>query len=186
MNDTANKFQSELNPSERILWSGQPYPGVVIRAADWFIIPFTLIWGGLALFFAYSMITQHALFGAILISFFFALVGLYVIFGRFFVDVLQRRNTYYALTNKRAIIISGVFTQHIKTLIISNLSEIGVMTRRNGSGTITFGSSHPLAWMYASSGFPNMGLYHAAPSFENIREVRSVYQLVKQVQTGSA
>src|SRR5512145_836900 len=131
MNDTAKKFQSELNPDERILWSGKPYQGITIRAADWFIIPFTLIWGGLALFFAYSMITQHAPLGVILLSFLFSLVGLYVIIGRFFVDVLQRRNTYYAITDKRAVIISGVFTQQIKTLIIRNLSEIGVIVRRN-------------------------------------------------------
>jgi len=186
MNDMANKFESEINPGERILWSGQPYQGIVIRAADWFIIPFTLIWGGLALLFAYGMVTEHAPLGAVLISFFFGLVGLYLIIGRFFVDALQRRNIYYALTDKRAIIISGVFTQHIKSLIIQNLPEIGVTARRNGRGTITFGSSHPFAWMYGSSGFPNMGFYHAAPSFENIADVRSVYQLVKQVQTGGA
>jgi hypothetical protein len=186
MKDTSSKFESELNPGERILWSGQPHQGIVLRAADWFIIPFSLIWGGVALIFAYATVAQHAPLGVVLLGVLFGLVGLYVIVGRFFVDKLQRQNTYYALTDKRAIIISGIFTQHIKTLIIQNLPEIGVTTRRNGIGTIMFGSSHPFAWMYASSGFPNMGFYHSAPSFENISDVRSVYQLVKLVQTGTA
>jgi hypothetical protein len=186
MNDISNNFQSELNPGERILWSGQPYQGIVLRSADLFIIPFSLIWGGFALFFAYSTVAEGAPFIVVLIGAVVAALGVYVIIGRFFVDMRQRRNTYYALTDKRAIIISGVFAQHIKTLVIQNLPEIGVTTRRNGTGTITFGSSHPFAWMYASSGFPNMGFYHAAPSFENISDVRSVYQFVKLVQTGTA
>jgi hypothetical protein len=186
MNDTSNNFQGELNPGERILWSGQPRQGIILRAADLFFIPFSLLWGGLALFFAYMSVAEGAPLGVVLISTVFGVVGVYVIIGRFLVDILQRRNTYYALTDKRAIIISGVFAQHIKVLVIKNLPEVGVTTRRNGTGTITFGSSHPFAWMYAGSGFPNMGLYHAAPSFEMIHDVRSVYQIVKLVQAGTA
>ncbi len=186
MNDTSNHFQTELNPGERILWSGQPRQGIVLKAADLFFIPFSLLWGGFALFFTYMTIVESAPLIVMLIGAVVGVVGLYVIIGRFFVDILQRRNIYYALTDKRAIIISGVFAQHIKTLVIQNLPEIGVSTRRNGTGTITFGSSHPFAWMYASSGFPNMGFYHAAPSFENISDAKSVYQLVKRVQTGTA
>jgi uncharacterized membrane protein len=186
MNDTSNRFQGELNPGEQILWSGQPHQGVILRAADLFFIPFSLLWGGFALFFAYMTIAENAPLGVVFIGTIFGVVGLYLMVGRFFVDMLQRRNTYYALTDKRAIIISGVFAQQIKTLVIQNLPEIGVTARRNGTGTITFGSSHPFAWMYAGSGFPNMGFYHVAPSFEMISDVRAVYQLVKRVQTGTA
>ncbi len=186
MNDMSNIFRGELNPGERILWSGQPRQGIIFRAGDLFFIPFGLIWGGFALFFAYMTIAGGAPLVVVLIGVVFGALGAYVIVGRFFVDMLQRRNTYYALTDKRAIIMSGIFAQHIKALLIKNLSEVGVTTRRNGTGTITFGSSHPFGWMYGGSGFPNMGLYHVAPSFELIRDVKSVYQIVKLVQAGNA
>jgi hypothetical protein len=44
------------------------------------------------------------------------LVGLYLIVGRFFVDALQRARTYCALTNERAIIVSGLLGQKVKSL----------------------------------------------------------------------
>lgn len=67
-------------------------------------------------------------------------------------------------------------------MAIKSLAEISVTIRRNGKGTITFGSSNPVAWMYASSGWPNMGIYHVTPSFEMIDDVKMVYQQVKSIR----
>ena len=87
----------------------------------------------------------------------FVLLGLYLIVGRFFFDSLQRSRTYYALTDRRAIIISGLFDQNTKTLDLKKLPEISISTKQDGKGTITFGTLHPLAWMYSGSGLPNWG-----------------------------
>jgi hypothetical protein len=105
-----------------------------------------------------------------------------MIVGRFFFDSTQRRKTYYALTNERVIIISGVFSQNTKTLDLKNLSEINISAKDNGKGTITFGASHPMAWMYAGSGFPSMGRYQIAPSFDMIEDAKTVYQHIKRLQ----
>jgi hypothetical protein len=181
-NTISDEFHDELNPGEKIVWSGQPRQGLTFRPLDWFLVPFSLLWGGFFLFFEYSMITEGAPLGAMAIGLPFVLMAVYLIIGRFFVDMAQRRRTYYALTNERAIIISGLFHQHITALAIKLLPEVSVSIRRNGKGTITFGSSHPMAWMYAGSGFPSMGMYHAAPCFEMIDDVRTVYQHVKRLR----
>ena len=109
-----------------------------------------------------------------------------MIVGRFFFDSAQRSKTYYALTNERAIIISGVFSQNTKMLHLKKLSEINISTKANGRGTITFGASHPMAWMYAGSGMPNMGRYQIAPSFDMIEDAKTVYQHIKRLQREGA
>jgi hypothetical protein len=178
----ADKFRDELNPGERIIWSGQPQQGLMLRLADIFLIPFSLLWGGFAVSWEFGVIAGGAPFFFMLWGIPFVLVGLYITIGRFFVDSAQRNKTYYALTNERAIIRSGFFNQNMKSLDLKKLPEINLSTKSNGKGTITFGASHPMAWMYGGSGFPNMGRYHIAPSFEMIDDAKTVYQHIKRLQ----
>jgi hypothetical protein len=182
LENTADKFRDELNPGERIIWSGQPHQGFLLRPADALMIPFTIMWAGFAVFWEFSVTTSGAPFFFMLWGIPFVLVGLYMVFGRFIVDIAQRMATYYALTNERVIIISGLFNQNVKTLKLQKLPEINVSTRSNGKGTVTFGASHPMAWMYSGGGIPNMGRYNVAPSFEMIDDVKMVYQKIKQLQ----
>jgi hypothetical protein len=186
LENTADKFRDELNPGERILWSGQPQQGLMLRSGDALLIPFSLLWGGFAIFWEMGVMSSGAPFFFRLWGIPFVVLGLYIIFGRFFVDMAQRAETYYALTDQRAIILSGLFSKNVKTLKLQNLPEINISSRRDGRGTITFGASHPMAWLYSGSGFPNMGRYNIAPSFEAIEDVKTVYQQIKRLQgTGS-
>lgn len=182
----ADKFREELNPGERIIWSGQPQQGLMLRPADIFMIPFSLMWGGFAIFWEVGVVSSGAPLFFMAWGIPFVLVGLYIMFGRFFVDSAQRGKTYYALTNERAIIISGLFNQNTKSLDLKKLPEINISTKGNGKGTITFGASHPMAWMYAGGGFPNMGRYQIAPSFEMIDDAKTVYQHIKRLQKESS
>jgi hypothetical protein len=43
-------FSRELLPGEAIQWTGRPNPSVVFHYYDWFVIPFSLLWGGFAVF----------------------------------------------------------------------------------------------------------------------------------------
>lgn len=178
----SDKFRDELNPGESIIWNGQPQQGLMLRPSDIFMIPFSLLWGGFAIFWEFGVVSSGAPVFFMLWGIPFVLIGLYMIIGRFFFDSSQRSKTYYALTNERAIIISGVFNQSTKSLDIKKLPEINISTKNDGKGTITFGASHPMSWMYAGSAFPNMGRYNIAPSFEMIDDAKTVYQQVKRLQ----
>jgi hypothetical protein len=177
-----NLFRDELNPGERIIWNGQPQQGLLLRASDIILIPFSLLWGGFAIFWEFSVVSSGAPFFFTLWGVPFVLVGLYIIFGRFFLDSYQRSKTYYALTNERAIIISGVFNQTTRSLDIKRLPEINISTNSSGKGTITFGASHSMAWMNSGLGFPNMSRYNLAPTFELIENAKVVYQQIKSIQ----
>jgi hypothetical protein len=180
--NTTDKFRDELNPGERIIWSGRPQQGLMVRPGDALMIPFSLLWGGFAVFWEFGVVASGAPFFFTLWGIPFVLVGLYVILGRFFVDAAQRKKTYYALTNERIIIISGLFNQNIKSLELKKVPELNLSTKGDDKGTITFGALSPMAWMYEGSGFPNPRRYPIAPSFEMIDNVKTVYQYIKSLQ----
>lgn len=179
--DTEMAFQVEIGAEERVLWSGQPKQGLMLRPSDAIMIPLSLLWGGFALFWEFSVAMEGSPFFFILWGMPFVLAGLYMIAGRFFVDAIQRKNTYYALTNERVIILSGLLGRNVKTLNLKTLQEINLNLRGNGSGTITFGPSHPLASWYAGRTWPGSSRY-SPPSLEMIENARDVYELIRRVQ----
>jgi hypothetical protein len=188
MADTANtSIESELRIGERLLWKGRPRGGLRLRAQDAFLIPFSLVWGGFAIFWEASVLTHiprdtavgwfFPLFGVP-----FVLFGLYFIVGRFWVDAMRRGRTEYALTDQRAIIASGLFTRTIRSIDYRSIPEIGLTEKSDKSGTISFGDQGPSAWWYRRNTFP--GFEPTPSAFEMIDNVRSVYDLIRRAKAG--
>jgi hypothetical protein len=173
---------NELAPAEKVLWAGQPRQGVVLRAVDAFLIPFSLLWGGFAIFWEVSVATTRAppfflLFGAV-----FVVIGLYLIFGRFFFDARQRRRTFYAVTSERVVIVSGVLGRTVKSIDLRTLGEMSLAERGDGSGTIVFGSTSAFDWMQGGiAGWPGSNARQAS-RFELISDVRRVYETIRKAQ----
>src|SRR5574341_1461370 len=113
---TEQEISRELSPTERLLWADRPLTGLRFRPADVFLVPFSLLWGGFAIFWEWSVINSNAPVFFWLWGIPFVLVGLYFIGGRFFVDGWQRDKTYYGVTNERIIIVSGLLNRKVKTL----------------------------------------------------------------------
>lgn len=175
------KLRPELTGSERLLWSGMPRQGVCFRASDWLAVPFSLMWGGFAIFWEYSVsMTEKAPVIMKLWGIPFVLIGLYMIVGRFLGDAFMRGRTYYGVTDQRVIIIDGLFNRQVKSLPLPTLSDISLSERSNRSGTITFG---PNTSPYGSFGraWPGMGR-RMAPAFDPIDDVRRVYTLIRDAQ----
>jgi hypothetical protein len=149
------------------------------------MIPFSLLWGGFAIFWEYSAYTSGApafflLFGSV-----FVVVGLYFIFGRFIADSLKRRSTYYGVTNDRVVILSEFPVRKLKSLNLRTLSDITFSNKSDGTGSITFGPQALMApWMGGMS-WPGMGQYQG-PEFELIKNVKAVYETVRDAQKKAA
>jgi len=178
---TEQLLRPELGRDERLLWSGMPRQGLCFRSSDWLAVPFSLMWGGFAIFWEYSVSTaQKAPVFMALWGIPFVLIGLYMIVGRFFGDAFMRSRTYYGVTDQRVIIIDGLFNRQVKSLPLPTLSDISLSERSNRSGTITFG---PNTSPYGSLGrtWPGMGR-RMAPAFDPIDDVRRVYALIREAQ----
>ena len=176
-----------LDPGENLLWCGFPRQGLMLQAQDAFLIPFSLMWGGFAIFWEYSVIAGEpdtpdqfdlwdkafALWGIP-----FVLFGLYFIFGRFFADSARRARTIYAVTDRRAILLSEFFGHNVRTVTLSGLTEINLSKKATGFGTITFG---PANYVYGARGWPSTSR-NTAPQFENIARAEDVLKIIRDAQ----
>lgn len=181
MNASAElEISRHLESGESLLWSGVPRQGFLLRAVDAFLIPFSLLWGGFVFFWEVSALAAGAPNFFALFGLPFILVGLYLIAGRFYVDARMRANTYYGLTDRRIIIVSGLFTRTTNTLPLRTLNDVSVQERNDGSGTIQFGRSLFPSW-YAGMRWPGM-TQSQAPSFDLIDNAKQVHDLVMKAQ----
>lgn len=103
--------------------------------------------------------------------------------GRFFVDIVVRRNTSYILTNRRAIVESGLFRKGMRSINLAATSEINFRPGRNGRGTIEFGSSAGPFGMLPRS-WPGAGRF-LAPAFDGVEDGQHVYDLILKAQRDS-
>ena len=188
--DADSVIREELRPGERLLWSGQPPQGMRLHAADVFMIPFSLMWGGFAIFWEIGVIASDAPMFFAGFGLPFVLIGLYLIIGRFWVDARQRARTYYGLTDSRVIIVSGAFSRSARSWNIPTLSDVALTKKKGGNGTITFGPVNfwklpwPIAMLdwYANAGWPEMGGY-SSPRIELDSNVEEVYDKLMAVQS---
>jgi hypothetical protein len=176
------EIATALDRGERVIWSGQPRRGLTLRSSDAFAIPFSLIWCGFAIFWEWNVThTAKAPAFMVLWGIPFVLIGLYLVFARFFVDAAQRRSTYYALTNERILIISGLWSRNIKSLPLRTLEQVDLSTRASGEGTISFGRAAVGSRGFTPAGWPGSAKY-LPPMFEMIQDAAQVANLVRSAQ----
>jgi len=176
-------FHQELQPNERILWTGKPRQGIILRTADALLIPFSLLWAGFAFFWETAVVVGGAPFFFELWGIPFVLVGCYVLFGRFIADARSCSRTDYAVTTDRVLIHSGLFHSTLRSVNLKTLSDMTLDTKNDGRGTITFGQTNPLSGWYGNGMWFNNSRY-TAPAFEQIENVREVYNLIQRAQSG--
>ena len=177
-------FQRYLLTGERILWSGQPRQGLALSGRDAFLIPFSLLWGGFAIFWNAMVwlapIDSNSGSGP---GWFFKLwglpflvIGLYLIAGRFFHDARIRKKLFYGVTDQRVLVLRG---HKITSLDIHRLPRLELSEHRDGTGTLAFEEGSNMAWG-GMNGFnwwlPALG---STTQFFQIQNPRQVYELIR-------
>ncbi len=138
--------QAQLDAGERLLWYGRPDPkrqmlgGLVLTL---FGIPWTafaLFWTGAAsgLIWGEREIGWQSLFGLFGVP--FVLVGFGMLLSPYWVYRRAQR-TVYAITNRRALIISGTTVRKIQSFAASDIEIIERTERRNGKGDVMFATT---------------------------------------------
>jgi hypothetical protein len=145
MYDLSRQLESSLESSEHLLWSGAPVTGIRFTMFDWFMIPFSILWGGFSIVWEVLAISifidslQESFDPFVLIfpifGIPFVIIGAYMMVGRFIADARARERTFYGITDRNVIIITGK-EQNIRVLPLTSLQDVMVKERRDGSGTI--------------------------------------------------
>lgn len=179
------EVESELIGGERILWLGQPDPSRHFDRSDLFLIPFSLLWGGFAIFWEIAVIQDGWGFGMIW-GIPFVAMGLYFIAGRFFVKARNKRRTFYAVTDRRVLSVKrGGSTQ---AMFLNAIPTINSTVRSDGSGSVVFGNNSWMQGTYANTGldFFARGYGGDAVGFYDIRDAREVVSLVNDLRRRAA
>jgi hypothetical protein len=179
LSSPATELQSYLEPSERLLWSGVPREGIRFRSQDAFLILFSLVWCGFAIFWTVTAMRGGAPIFFTLWGLMFVCVGLFFVFGRFVTDARKRKMTSYGITGDRVLILSGLFSKELRSLNLRAIPEIALLVHSDGSGTISFGSTAFPAGSFR--GWPGSDKM-VPPTFEFIDSPQEVHRLVLEQQ----
>jgi hypothetical protein len=187
---------SELFPGEQVLWSGKPDSRRWLYREDRLLVPFSLLWGGFAIFWEASVLTatsahEHA---AVRLVFAlwgvpFVLLGLYLIFGRVFARRWIRRRSLYVLTDQRILSFSPSLRggSRVKMVWLNSHPPLEKHVSRDGWGTLCVGQTAPgQRWVGGSTGWPGASMMKgSAVVLADIPDASGLYAQVAQQVAGA-
>jgi hypothetical protein len=180
---STSPLRSRLRPGERVLWEGQPNVRSYSMRGAWYLIPFSLLWGGFAIFWEVTAVSSGAPLFFWLWGIPFVAIGLYFIFGRILVARREAARTFYAITDRRVIIQSGAFRSTFTELDLRDLPASQLEEQSDGSGTIVLGPS--VGFWRMPPGWPLAGVYGRAPTIEAIPGVARVYEILQEAKASA-
>jgi hypothetical protein len=174
--DTA--LRAYVLPGERLLWTGRPAPGIRFTRQDLFLIPFSLLWGGFAIFWNVLVWRSGAPIFFNLWGLPFLLVAVYITVGRFLLEAFLRSRTVYGVSNRRILFLRRPPMPRFRSIEIGYLPMFEYEEHSNGRGTIRFDEERTSPWFSGHSGawHPSFG---ATSQFDRIEEPRRVYELIR-------
>ena len=165
-----------LERGEKLIWWDQPQRGIVFRAIDGFLIPFSIVWVSIPGAGAVATLRGGvALSPQAFVLVLFLVVGAYLLAGRFFYDAWRRRRTVYGLTDRRLLIVRPSKQISVE---LDRISEMSLQERSSGRGSIVFGPSG----LNRQNGWGAWGGEPAVPTFEFIADARNVYAAIRNAQ----
>jgi hypothetical protein len=192
--EAAQAVEPDLASGESLIWAGRPIPGTIFHREDLYLIPFSFMWGGFAIFWEASVagLWGHGsktatpwTFGMIW-GIPFVVIGQYLIWGRFLYTAWKKRRTYYAVTNRRVIVVQGGSS---RKLVSAYIDALPTLIRESGSGaagTLRFGQQQPLrsqqrGWI----AWDSMAL-GTVPIFTDVDNVDGLYRLIVELRERTA
>jgi hypothetical protein len=185
--DDQAALQPFLLPGEKILWTGRPDSRRLLAPGDAFLVPFSLMWGGGALFWEAGVLGFLGR-GDVAAPWFFVLWGVpfvvagqYFIWGRFFYKRWDRARTVYGVTSERVLVLRR---GSLQSLFVNQLPTLTQHVRSDGSGSLEF-NSVPFGYgFWANTGMDFFAKRGTPLAFYDIPDAAGVYRLVAEARTG--
>jgi hypothetical protein len=176
--EAANIIQRELIDGEHVLWAGVPPRGLRLQRQDVLLIPFGLFLATFAFGWEYLVMSRGSPFFLPLFGLPFVAAALYLLVGRFIVAARHRARTTYGLTDQRVLIVSGGSARRVQSLPLRSLSDVSMLERSDGTGTILLGRL-PDALGFAPGARFRDPRWMWPPYFERIPNARAVLQEIQ-------
>jgi hypothetical protein len=179
----------ELILGESILWAAQPNTSIIFHREDLYLIPFSLLWGGFAIFWESAVAgywgtaakRSEPSYFMIFWGIPFVLIGQYLIWGRFIVAAWKRRRTFYAITDRRAIVVQNGWKRRTASAYLDTLTTLIKEDGARGIGTLRFAPAESM-WSGRRGGWAiwdGMGVGDT-PVFRDIQDIDTAYRLVSE------
>ena len=172
-----NPLVAVLEPEEKLLWSGQP--------TKWLYDSFAfveLLFGVVFLAAGIQVLRLNIRNGPTLAGIvgvtFTLLIAAFLLVGRRWMRSRLRRNTWYGVTNRRLLWITGTWLREGMSMALEPRLPVTIAERSDGTGTLRFGDAPDRECKIVILGFFPVGEKVGLPSFESIQEARAVYDLV--------
>ena len=138
-----DELRSHLDSGEKLLWTGRPAQGIVLTRQDWYLIPFGAVWLGAAVHWPVSTAKKTPEPLALFLDLLPIGIGICIVSGRLFADLWYRSRLIYGVTDRRAIILSGMRRRSVQSIYFSSLITLKLEERQYRSGTIYLGEDRP-------------------------------------------
>lgn len=122
-----------LQTGELLLWHGAPEGGLRLLNREKKRIPYTLFLLGLIAFLLLKTFSQNDPENIKATIFLYPISAVCLLFQRFLLPPLQRRNCYYGITNQRVILMKG---KQLTALPYDRITELGLERHKGQLGTI--------------------------------------------------
>jgi len=181
----------QLMPGERPLWSGRPQRGLRLRRADLILLPAGIVWATFACLWEATALglgpdgVQQAwgpggapgaahVWGLLLLA-----LSCHLLVGHHVLDAFRRARTYYGVSDRRVIIVCGLFVRRVRSIPLAGLRKMSVDEGHDHVGTIALGPAPPMHFAWAAMLWPE--LHGRFPDrFEMVADARRVYGLIRR------
>lgn len=170
-----------LQRDEKIHWAGSSENPPLFILQDILLVPFSIFWAGFSLYWEASVLSTHADIFLALAGIPFILMGLYLTFGRFVVRDMLLRSTFYAVTNRRVVVVTLWPKKRVQSLPLDVL-RVSLTLKKNGVGDLIFGDSINAQLMRAK--MPELNILGTTEclSFFRIRNANELFFLISKLQ----
>jgi hypothetical protein len=127
-----------LLPGESLLWTGRPRRGLLFQASDLYLIPLGLLMTGFAVSWNLEVWSSVPDWSFRLSGLLPLAMGLYLIFGRLPMDSIARDRLFYAVTNRRVVILRTGFRARVTSYALGSLPILELEEEGRGRGSIVF------------------------------------------------
>jgi len=190
--DSLSAIQPELTPGETVLWAARPRAGVIFHGNEHDPqVLFSLLWAGFAIIseigaiwsFDSTHLGRSVL--AILWCIPILVIGQYFVWGRFLYAAWKKKRAYYAVTDRRVIVVQDFRGHQVASTEIGALTTLLKEKYSDEVGTIRF---IPPPALFARTWSEMITLdkweiwdplsIKRGPVFEDVEDVDAVYQLI--------